>query len=186
MQSEFSSKVDAWCSEANELDGRIQHCSKLIASMTAVMDGSTSTNSWSECPQLTKHGKALIESCDPTAFRALVSKQCKMENMTALAAGLAIICSEMQKAVESTEVHEKNSAEYNYKRHAEQWVKQANVRAEACSNRMSDLLTRGDRAAKLGKQTRQPKSKEDNGSSAVDSTGIWECYMLMHNNVILI
>ena len=84
MQSEFSSKVDAWCSEANELDGRIQHCSKLIASMTAVMDGSASTNS--------------------------------------------------------------------------------------CSS--SDLLTRGDRAAKLGKQTRQPKSKEDNGSSAVDSTGI--------------
>jgi hypothetical protein len=187
VQSEFSSKVEAWCSEAKELDGRIQHSSNLIASMKAAMDGSAGTDSsWTECPELTKHGKALIESCDPMAFKALVLKQGNFDNMTALAAGLAIVCSAMQKAVQSTEVHENTSAEYKYKRHAEQWVTQAKARAEACSNRLSDLLKKEDRAAKLGKQTRQPKSNIENCSSAGDSTGTFEGYMLlMHNSAIL-
>jgi hypothetical protein len=154
--------------------------------MKAAMDGSAGTNSsWTECPELTKHGKALIESCDPMAFKALVLKQGNFDNMTALAAGLAIVCSAMRKAVQSTEVHENTSAEYKYKRHAEQWVTQANARAEACSNRLSDLLRTVDRA-KPGKQTRQPKSNIDNGSSARDSTGTFEGYMLlMHNNAKL-
>jgi hypothetical protein len=104
--------------------------------------------------------------------------------VTALAAGLAIVCSNMRKAVESTTVHEKNSAEYNYKRHAEQWVTQANVRAEACSNRLSELLRKVDRA-KPGTRL-QPPSNIDNNSSARDSTGTFEGYMLlMHNNAKL-